>query len=79
MLNSSLAVSVPWDAEGRKNRTGTSNTGGPPDRYPEVQQALTVEDNAGRVLLWYLPDLLTAERQVCWTMVLRFNSMIRTD
>ena len=58
-----------WDAEeyylkcvkggGDKKRTKFPN----PD-YGSFLEPLTVVDNKGRILLWYLPDLLSVKDQV---------------
>lgn len=78
-------VSIPWDAEEYTRQALRGLTGlndvkearavvdFPPlyqEPFPEVTTPCTVQDCAGRILIWYLPGVLTPERQVCDSLVL---------
>ena len=70
IFNYFLVVYLTWDAEeyylkcvksgGDKKRIKFPN----PD-YGSFSEPLTVVDVKGRILLWYLPDLLSVKEQVC--------------
>jgi hypothetical protein len=73
-----LVVYIPWDAEQYfseqiKGKKDPSRVKFPNPHFGAFSEPLTVVDSRGRIILWYLPGLLSDQHQVSLFFLLHFK------